>query len=262
MIFPALTWVLLLVSLALCVVGFYKFTWFTTVGHGVAVTGLVLGCAVIALSRGKSSPAFWLSCIFGLLYGLLQGGFTVLAEFLQTRRRQALKSQRENNTPWYIYLAFWILTALVFVLEISPLWYRAASGVGKDSVFSWIAVFFMGAGLVLIFLSRRQAGIQRQEDSRIPPMQGVYSLARCPSQLGQILFWTGMLISAFTYVSGAQWIPVILGTASALFLAIRSAQRQDKLFRRRYSYLPEYREYAEDTHILVPLMMSKPIRWE
>ena len=118
------------------------------------------------------------------------------------------------------------------------------------------------AGPLLIILAGRQAAKQKREDDHLPPMHGLYNWARCPVQLGRILFWFGMLISGLGYVSGSQWIVVLLGFASAVFLAIRSACRQDRLLRRQYAYLPEYREYAEDTHILFPLMMSKPIKWD
>ena len=262
MIFPALTWVLLLLSAVFCAVGFYKISYFTTLGQGLAVAGLGLGTLILSLSGGKSSPAFFLSCLLCLLYGLTEGGFAALAELLDKHGRTAFKSRQEDNTPLAVQGGFWLLFSLLYILQISPLWYRAADRVGKDGVFSWIALILMVFGLVIMVLAHRQAVIQKAEDPALPPMQKIYTWARCPVQLGQIIFWLGMLCSGIGYVSGIRWLPVLLGIGSALFMAVRSAFRQDKLMRKHYSYLPEYREYAEDTHILIPLLMSKPIEWD
>ena len=40
MVFPPLTWVLLIVAAALCAIGFIKFVWFMSVGYGLAVGGI------------------------------------------------------------------------------------------------------------------------------------------------------------------------------------------------------------------------------
>ena len=52
MVFPPLTWVLLIVSAVICSVGFYKFVWFMSVGYGRAVAGIGATIAFIGLGRG------------------------------------------------------------------------------------------------------------------------------------------------------------------------------------------------------------------
>ncbi len=262
MIFPALTWILLLLSAALCAVGFYKFIYFAAVGNGLAVAGLGLCTLTVALSRGRISLVLTLSCLLLLAYGLFQGGFTALAEMLRTRNRNVMKTAAENDTPFYVPCVLWLAVSLASVLQISPLWYRVSAGVGKDGVFSWVSLIVMTGGLAIIVLAQRQGNKQRQEDPSLPPMQGLYNWVRCPSQLGRLIFWTGVLLGGISVLSGAQWIVALLGYASAVFLALRSAFRQDRRDRKRYSYLPEYREYAEDTHILIPLSMPKNVEWE
>ena len=262
MIFPALTWILLLLSAALCAVGFYKFTYFTTVGNGLAAAGLALTSLIIALSRGLSSAVLILTCLLCLVYGLFQGGFAALAELLQNAHRNPVKTQAENDTPVYVSLCMWLGIALLSVLQISPIWYRVSAGVGKDGVLSWVSLIVMAAGIAVILTAHRQGNRQRREDPSLPPMQGLYNWSRCPSQLGRILFWTGVLLGGVGALSGLQWVMALLGYASAVFLAVRSALRQDRRDRKKYSFLPEYREYVEDTHILIPLIMPKNVRWE
>ncbi|MBO4838747.1 MAG: DUF1295 domain-containing protein [Lachnospiraceae bacterium] len=262
MIFPALTWILLLLAAVLCAVGFYKFIYFTTVGHGLAAAGLALCCLIIALSRGKSSPVLVLTVLLFLVYGLFLGGFTALGELLRTSRRRAVKSDAEADTPVYVPLVIWLVCALVSVMQISPLWYRVSAGIGKDSVFSWVSLIVMAGGLAIIVLAQRQANKQRQEDPSLPPMQGLYNWTRCPVQLGRLVFWTGALLGGIGFLGGLQWLIALIGYASAVFLALRSAFRQDRRDRKKYGFLPEYREYAEDTHILIPLIMPKNVKWE
>ena len=262
MIFPAQTWILLVLAAVLCAVGFYKFIYFTSVGNGLAAAGLGLCCLTVALSRGKSSPVLVLTCLMLLVYGLFLGGFAALAELLRTAHKTPLKSEAEKNIPLYVSLVLWIASALMSVLEISPVWYRVSGGVGKDSVFSWISLIVTAAGLVVILLAHRQGSRQTAEDPSLPPMQGLYNWARCPVQLGRIIFWTGIFLGGIGRVSGLQWLIVLLGYASAVFLALRSAFRQDRILRKKYGFLPEYREYVEDTHLMIPLMMPKNVSWE
>ena len=62
MVFPPLTWVLLVVSAVLCSVGFYKFVYFMSVGYGLSVAGIGLTIFIIALIRGNLTPAMAVLC--------------------------------------------------------------------------------------------------------------------------------------------------------------------------------------------------------
>ena len=81
MVFPPLTWVLLLVAAALCAIGFYKFVYFMSVGYGLAVGGIGVAILIIALVRGDVTAVMAVLCILLLIYG---GYF--LITFLSSRR--------------------------------------------------------------------------------------------------------------------------------------------------------------------------------
>ena len=63
MIFPPLTWVLLLVAAAICAIGFYKFVYFMSVGYGLAVSGIGVAIFIIALLCGNLTPAMAVLCL-------------------------------------------------------------------------------------------------------------------------------------------------------------------------------------------------------
>ena len=68
MVFPPLTWVLLIVSAALCAIGFYKFVYFMSVGYGLAVAGIGVTIAVIGLVRGDLTVVMAVLCLLLLLF--------------------------------------------------------------------------------------------------------------------------------------------------------------------------------------------------
>ncbi|MBP3728836.1 MAG: hypothetical protein J6H18_01040, partial [Lachnospiraceae bacterium] len=183
-----MTWILLLLSAAFAAVGFYKFSYFTTVGHALVTGGLGLCCLIVSLSRGKSSAVLWISVLLCLIYGLFQGGLAALSELLKTSRKKVLKSEAEENTPLYVSICFWLAATLAGFCQISPLWYRVSAGLGKDSILSWLGLFLMLGGVAVILLALRQAHGQRQKDPSLPPMEGLYNWVRCPGQLGRLLF--------------------------------------------------------------------------
>ena len=67
MVFPPLTWVLLLVAAALCAIGFFKFVWFMSVGYGLAVGGIGVAILVIALIRGDLTLIMAILCLLLLV---------------------------------------------------------------------------------------------------------------------------------------------------------------------------------------------------
>ena len=62
MVFPPLTWVLLVVAAALCAIGFIKFVWFMSVGYGLAVGGIGVAIFAIAVIRGDLTPVMAVLC--------------------------------------------------------------------------------------------------------------------------------------------------------------------------------------------------------
>ena len=254
MIFPQLSWILLLASLALLAVGFYKFTYFFTVGHGLVTGGLGLSILIIALVRGDVTLPLALMCLLLLVYGFYQGGITAILELKKGQGRTLYRSKKEADTPLPVQLALWLLLGVAYLLPIMPLWYREATGPKEAPAAAWIGLALMLGGLALELIAARQANQQRQEDPLHPPMYGLFGVVRCPGQLGRIIFFLGILAGSAPLLKGFQRLISLLGYGAAVYFAFRSARRKEKITEKRHGRLKSYQNYVAETPVILPFI--------
>lgn len=83
--------------------------------------------------------------------------------------------------------------------------------------------------------------------------KGLYRIVRCPNYLGELLFWSGILVSGLDILSGAgQWIIAAVGYVCIVFIMFNGATRLEKRQTKRYGKKKEYQEYVAHTPILLP----------
>ncbi len=84
---------------------------------------------------------------------------------------------------------------------------------------------------------------------------GLYKIVRCPNYLGEILFWTAVLISGFGALQGVvQWFIAILGYILLVYVMFSGAKRLEGRQNKNYGTDPEYQAYVENPPILLPLI--------
>lgn len=254
MIFPELTWVLLLVAAALCAIGFYKFVYFMSVGYGLAVGGIGAAIFIIALIRGNLTPVMAVLCLLLLVYGIRLGGFLLVREIKSAAYRKTLNAQTGKPVPIFVKIFMWIFMAVLYVMEASAIWYREAAAPDGPQLTAWIGALIMLCGILLEALADRQKSEAKKIDPNRPAMDGLYKFSRCPNYFGEITFWTGVFISGWGVLKGGQWIVAILGYLMILGIMISGAQRLEKRQNKNYGHMPEYRAYVEKTPILVPFI--------
>jgi steroid 5-alpha reductase family enzyme len=254
MIFPELTWVLLLVAAALCAIGFYKFVYFMSVGYGLAVGGIGAAIFIIALIRGNLTPVMAVLCLLLLVYGIRLGGFLLVREIKSAAYRKTLNAQTGKPVPIFVKIFMWIFMAVLYVMETSAIWYREAAAPDGPQLTAWIGALIMLCGILLEALADRQKSAAKKIDPNRPAMDGLYKFSRCPNYFGEITFWTGVFISGWGVLKGGQWIVAILGYLMILGIMISGAQRLEKRQNKNYGHMPEYRAYVEKTPILVPFI--------
>lgn len=254
MIFPELTWVLLLVAAALCAIGFYKFVYFMSVGYGLAVGGIGAAIFIIALIRGNLTPVMAVLCLLLLVYGIRLGGFLLVREIKSAAYRKTLNAQTGKPVPIFVKIFMWIFMAVLYVMETSAIWYREAAAPDGPQLTAWIGALIMLCGILLEALADRQKSAAKKIDPNRPAMDGLYKMCRCPNYFGEITFWTGVFISGWGVLKGGQWIVAILGYLMILGIMISGAQRLEKRQNKNYGHMPEYRAYVEKTPILVPFI--------
>ena len=254
MVFPALTWVLLLVSAALCAIGFYKFVYFMSVGYGLAVAGIGVTIFLIALIRGDLTAVMAVLCVLMTVYGVRLGGFLLIREIKSAAYRKTLNAQTDKPVPMPVKVVMWIFMAVLYVVQTSAVWYREATAPHAGHVTAWIGAAVMLAGILLEAVADRQKSATKKVDANRPAMDGLYKLCRCPNYFGEIVFWTGVFISGWGILKGWQWLIAVIGYAAIFFIMVSGAKRLEKRQNKNYGHMEEYRAYADSTPILIPFL--------
>lgn len=84
---------------------------------------------------------------------------------------------------------------------------------------------------------------------------GLFRIVRCPNYLGELIFWTGVLISGLNVLSGAgQWIMALLGYVGIVFVMFSGARRLEIRQNKNYGDDPEYQAYVKSTPIMIPFV--------
>jgi steroid 5-alpha reductase family enzyme len=142
---------------------------------------------------------------------------------------------------------------LLYVTQVSGVYYRLANNTA-DNIFVYIGAAVMVLGLVL----ESVADIQKNKAKKINPKRfvdtGLYKFVRCPNYLGEMIFWTGVLISGIGAVSGLQWILVAIGYIGIIFVMFSGARRLEIRQNKNYGNDPEYQKYVKSVPIMVPFI--------
>lgn len=252
--FPPLMWVLLVVSAVLCAVGFYKFVYFLSIGYGFAISGI--GVTMLILFRESLSLPLILADVLFILYGIRLSGFLLVREFKSASYRKTLKeaTKTEKPMPIFVKFAIWVCVSVLYVMQVSPVYYAHSVGRMVDAVV-YVGAAIMAVGLLLELIADLQKSAQKKANPSSVAMKGLYKMCRCPNYFGEILFWTGCLVAGVTSLTGVvQWIIAILGYICIVYIMFNGAQRLEKRQSGRYANDEAYQAYVKKTPIILPLI--------
>ena len=150
--------------------------------------------------------------------------------------------------------AIWVTCAVLYVLQVLPVFYRLLNGGGTD-VFCVVGACVMAIGI----LFESASDWQKSRSKAVNPNRfcdtGLFRIVRCPNYLGELVFWTGVLISGLNVLSGAgQWILALLGYIGIVFVMFSGARRLELRQNKNYGDDPEYQAYVKSTPILIPFI--------
>lgn len=258
-----MAWNLLLifyiVSAVCCCIGFKKYVYFLSVGYGFSVIGLGIAYFVAALVNDYEwNVVILLQCVLFVAYGARLSGFLIARELKNGNYRKVLKEatkEGEKPMPVFVKLVIWIFVSAMYVMQTCPVFYRLYNGGGQEVVLPLVGAVISLIGLVLEAMSDKQKSAQKSVNPNMVATQGLFKMVRCPNYFGEILFWTGVFVSALDVLSGAgQWILAVLGYILIVAVMINGAQRLDKRQEARYGKIKEYRGYADHTPLIIPLV--------
>ena len=220
---------------------------------------------MLILYGDSLSLGTFICALLFIIYGCRLGGYLAIREFKSSSYKKNMTGEiKEGSTvPFGVKIAIWVTCALLYVTQISGVFYRLENA-ADDNVFVFIGALIMVCGVVL----ETAADIQKNNAKKINPRRfvdtGLYRIVRCPNYLGEMIFWTGVLISGIGAVEGWQWVVVAIGYIGIIFVMFSGARRLEIRQDKNYGADPEYQKYVTSVPILlpfIPLYSVKKHKW-
>jgi steroid 5-alpha reductase family enzyme len=113
----------------------------------------------------------------------------------------------------------------------------------------------MCCGLVLEAAADMQKSAAKRKNPHRFVDTGLYRVVRCPNYLGEILFWTGVLLSGIpALTSPLRVLAALVGWICIVYIMFNGAQRLERRQNKRYGGKKEYQEYVKKTPIILPFL--------
>ena len=253
MVLPIDFWILFGICMLVSAIGFKNYVWFISLGYGFSIAAQ--GMAMMIMYGQGLTLGTIIACVLFILYGLRLGGYLAIREFGKSSYKKNMQGEIKDGktVPFGVKIAIWISCAALYVTQVSGVFYRLLNE-EKDNI--WV---FIGAAVMLLGVSLETAAdIQKNAAKKVNPRRfvdtGLYRIVRCPNYLGEMIFWTGVVIAGIGAVSGWQWIVVAIGYIGIIFVMFSGARRLEIRQDKNYGADPEYQKYVATVPILLPLI--------
>ena len=249
--------ILLAVSLAVSAIGWKYFIYFFSLGYGYGISALAL--TMIILFAGAVTPPTALLCAILFIFGCRLGTYLLIRERKAASYRKILYDPaNQGKKPLGVVLAVWLFCALLYVGQVSPVAFRLANtaeGLQVNDLWAWIGAAVMACGVMLEAGADAQKSAAKKTNPKRFVDTGLYRIVRCPNYLGELVIWTGALISGIgACLSPWQWAIVLIGYAGIVYVMFSGARRLEIRQDLTYGEDPRYQEYIKDTPILLPFV--------
>ena len=254
MVFPLNFWLLFAAAMVISSIGFKNYVWFISIGYGFAIAGE--GLLMLLLYGEALSVGTVLCCVLFIIYGCRLGGYLAYREFKVASYNKNMTGEIKDGktVPFGVKIAIWVTCAALYVTQVSGVFYRLLNGAADNA---WV---YIGAAVMLFgIVFESIAGIQKNRAKKINSRRfvdtGLYGIVRCPNYLGEMIFWTGVLLSSIGAVTGiGQWAVVLVGYVGIIFVMFSGARRLEIRQNKNYGNDPEYQKYVKTVPIMVPFV--------
>ncbi len=246
--------ILLVIALAACAVGFKKYVWFISIGYGAAIAAL--GVAMLIMFSGVLSIGTVIMGVLFLIYGLRLGIYLALREIKSASYNKTMKNEIKDGStmPMGAKIGIWVFAALLYVCQTSPLWFRLSNTRGTDA-FLIVGIIIMACGIILESAADLQKNRAKKKNPKRFVDTGLFRLVRCPNYLGELLLWTGALVSGLNIFQGpVQWIIALCGYGGIVYVMFSGARRLEIRQTKNYGSDPEYQKYVKTVPIMIPFV--------
>ncbi len=245
-------------SLLVCLCGFKKYVYFMSIGYGFSVCIIGAAMAVLGLmgSYAGLTVAHYIQFALFMIYGFRLSGFLLIREIKNAAYRKTLAEATgdESKMPIFVKVIMWLTMGVLYTAQTSGVAFRLFNGAGTSAL-QWVGIVISICGITLETVADMQKSAQKAVRPDMVATEQLYKIVRCPNYFGEILFWTGVTVSALDCLVGVgQWITVIIAYICIVFIMFNGAQRLEKRQMARYGNNAEYKAYADKTPIIIPLL--------
>ena len=249
--------ILLGVSLLVSAVGWIYFIYFFSLGYGYGVAALAI--TMVALFSSAITWPTALLCALLFVFGCRLGTYLLIREKKTAAYRKILYDPSlQKKKPLFVILTVWLFCAVLYVAQVSPVAFRLANiveGKAVSDLWAWIGAGVMLLGIVLEAVSDAQKSKAKRKDPKRFVSTGLYRIVRCPNYLGEVVIWTGSLISGIgAGLTAWQLVIAAIGYIGILYVMFSGARRLELRQNEVYGNDPEYQTYVRKTPILIPLL--------
>lgn len=252
--FPISLWILLGAALLVSSMGFKNYVWFISLGYGLSIAAE--GVAMLIFYRTSLSVATVVLCALFIVYGLRLSGYLAIRELKSASYKKHMTAEIKDGktVPFGVKCAIWTTCALLYLTQVLPVLYRLANK-AEDSVMAYVGIGVMAVGLILETAADLQKNAAKRKNPRRFVDTGLYRIVRCPNYLGEMIFWTGVLLSGIGALEGVlQWVLACVGYVGIIFVMFSGARRLELRQNRNYGDDPEYQKYVTTVPILLPFI--------
>ena len=249
--------ILLVVSLAVSAVGWKYFIYFFSLGYGYGITALSV--AMLMMYRGAVTWPTLVLCALLMVFGCRLGTYLLLRERKAAAYRKILYDPSlQQKKPVAVVLSVWLFCAILYVAQVSPVAFRlmnTANGAPVCDLWAWIGAAVALCGILLeTFADRQKSAAKRRNPKRFVDT-GLYRIVRCPNYLGEVIIWTGILLSGIgASLLWWQWLIAAIGYLGIIYVMFSGARRLELRQNEVYGNDPEYQAYVKKTPILLPFV--------
>ena len=243
-------------SLLVCLCGFKKYVYFMSIGYGFSVAIIGAAMAVLSLTGAYDGVglAHFIQFALFVIYGFRLSGFLLIREIKNAAYRKTLAEATGDEIPVFVKFFMWITMGVLYTAQTSGVAFRLFNGEAA-TVCQWIGIAISAFGIGLETVADQQKSQQKAKRPDMVATEQLYKIVRCPNYFGEILFWTGITVSALDILQGiGQWITVIIAYILIVFIMFNGAQRLEKRQMARYGNNAEYKAYADKTPIIIPFL--------
>lgn len=244
---------LFLIAALLSSFGFYKFLYFISIGYGFAIAGEGI---YLLLGFKHTSIITILMCIVFILYGLRLGFYLLIREHNSSAYRKILKgaSTDDSKINLRMRIGVWIPCCILYGTQVSPVFF-ALSNETSIGTASYIGLIVMICGILLEWLADYHKSKAKETAPNIFCSTGIYKIVRFPNYLGEVLLWTGVIITGFdALVSVGQWLVALIGYLGIIYVMLSGSRRLEIRQDITYGDLESYQAYKQHTPMLIPLI--------